>query len=65
MNDCNEIIFHDKVNAAQLLETYEVCVTRSGIAGQDYLLDIVEFTKVFLSGDLKKALKMYDKKFPV
>ena len=63
VNDCNEIIFHDKVNAAQLLETYEVCVTRSGIAGQDYLLDIVEFTKVFLSGDLKKALKMYDKKF--
>lgn len=26
-------------------------------------MDIVEFTKVFLSGDLKKALKMYDKKF--
>ena len=23
----------------------------------------MEFTKVFLSGDLKKALKMYDKKF--
>ena len=63
VNDCNEIIFHDKVNAVQLLDTYKTCVTRSGIVGQDYLLDIVEFTKVFLSGDLKKALKMYDKKF--
>ena len=47
VNDCNEIIFHDKVNAAQLLETYEVCVTRSGIAGQDYLLDIVSLPKSF------------------
>lgn len=64
MNDCNEIIFHDKVNAAQLLDTYKTCVIQSGIAGQDYLLDIVEFTGAFLSGDLKKALKMYDRKFP-
>ena len=47
----------------ELLDTYKTSVTQSGIAGQDYLLDIVEFTKVFLSGDLKKALKMYDKKF--
>ena len=63
VNDCNEIIFHDKVNALQLLDTYKTSVTQSGIAGQDYLLDIVEFTRAFLSGDLKKALKMYDRKF--
>ena len=47
----------------ELLDTYKTCVTQSGIAGQDYLLDIVEFTRAFLSGDLKKALKMYDRKF--
>ena len=63
VNDCNEIIFHDKVNAVQLLDTYKTCVAQSEIVGQDYLLDIVEFTRAFLSGDLKKALKMYDKKF--
>ena len=63
VNDCNEIIFHDKVNALQLLDTYKTSVTQSGIAGQDYLLDIVKFTRAFLSGDLKKALKMYDRKF--
>ena len=47
----------------ELLDTYKTSVTQSGIAGQDYLLDIVEFTRAFLSGDLKKALKMYDRKF--
>lgn len=47
VNDCNEIIFHDKVNAAELLDTYKTCVTQSGIAGQDYLLDIVELPEPF------------------
>ena len=62
-NNCNEMIFDEKADASQLLASYKRWITISNIERGDYLSDIVDFTEAFLADDLKKALKMYDKKF--
>lgn len=64
-NNCNEMIFNGKADASQLLELYRNWIAVSAVERGEYLVDIVDFTEAFLVGDLKKALKMYDKKFAI